>query len=81
MFSLCTTFAALQVNIVGLSDQQVASVDSLLGLITYGNSVRSTGSTGANSDSSRSHAVLQICLKDKKSEQIKGELLMDGGVG
>jgi len=32
-------------------------------VIDYGLSVRTTGVTGANLDSSRSHAVLQIALK------------------
>ena len=32
-------------------------------LIDYGNTVRSTGSTGVNADSSRSHAILQLEVK------------------
>ena len=28
------------------------------------------GSTGANADSSRSHAILQICLKQKKGKKL-----------
>jgi hypothetical protein len=35
-------------------------VEDLLRIIDYGNGVRSTGTTGANADSSRSHAVLQV---------------------
>jgi hypothetical protein len=33
-------------------------------IIDFGLKVRTTGVTGANMDSSRSHAVLQICIKD-----------------
>ena len=35
-----------------------------MGIIEYGLKVRTTGVTGANTDSSRSHGVLQICIKD-----------------
>ena len=38
-------------------------------IIEYGMKIRTTGSTGANSDSSRSHAVIQIILKDHYSNQ------------
>jgi kinesin family protein 2/24 len=48
--------------IVGVKEKEVSSVDELLALIDYGNTVRSTGSTGANADSSRSHAVIQLRL-------------------
>lgn len=47
---------------MGVKEKEVASVDELLALIDYGNTVRSTGSTGANADSSRSHAVIQLRL-------------------
>lgn len=59
-----------QQNVVlqNLSEQRVSSVESLLRLIDYGNSVRSTGSTGANADSSRSHAVLAITLGEGTSD-------------
>jgi kinesin family protein 2/24 len=56
------------VNVVGLSEQRVSGVEALLKLIDYGNSVRSTGSTGANADSSRSHAVLQITLAEAMTD-------------
>jgi len=51
------------VNIVGLRERRCQTVNDLLELMSYGNAVRSTGSTGANIDSSRSHAILQIVLK------------------
>lgn len=54
------------VNIVGLKEHPVDSVDQLMQIIEYGMSVRATGCTGANSDSSRSHAILHITIKEKK---------------
>ncbi|KAJ3349556.1 Kinesin-like protein kif24 [Allomyces javanicus] len=51
------------VCISGLTEMQVSAVDTLLSIFEQGNNVRSTGSTGANADSSRSHAILQIALK------------------
>eukprot|EP00898_Chlorokybus_atmophyticus_P005219 jgi/Chlat1/5699/Chrsp38S05547 len=51
------------VCIVGLQEHQVTDVDTVAQLIDYGNSARSTGSTGANAESSRSHAILQLALK------------------
>ena len=48
---------------VGLNETEVASVDDVLALINRGNSVRTSGKTSANSNSSRSHAVFQILLR------------------
>lgn len=61
-----------KVNIVGLQEHPVDTVDELMNIIEYGNSVRATGSTGANADSSRSHAILQICLKQTKDNKLHG---------
>jgi len=55
--------AKQNVNIVGLSEKRITSVQSLMQIIDFGNSVRTTASTSANLDSSRSHAILQISLK------------------
>ncbi|XP_017674490.1 PREDICTED: kinesin-like protein KIF24 [Lepidothrix coronata] len=52
------------VQIVGLQEVQVESVDELLEVILKGGKERSTGATGVNSDSSRSHAIIQIQIKD-----------------
>lgn len=50
--------------IVGLSEKQVTSVEELMSIIAFGMGVRTTGVTGANVDSSRSHAILQITFKE-----------------
>jgi len=52
------------VVVVGLQEHEVFSLDNVTELIDLGSSTRSTGSTGANSDSSRSHAILQLVLKE-----------------
>jgi kinesin family protein 2/24 len=56
--------AAGDVKVVGLSEQRVANISALLQAIDLGMSSRSTGSTGANSESSRSHALLQVTLAE-----------------
>lgn len=50
--------------IVGLQEYKVTSMKEIMTLIDNGLKTRTTGITGANTDSSRSHAVLQITLKD-----------------
>jgi hypothetical protein len=57
------------VVIAGLHEYAISNVDSLLQVFELGSQVRSTGATGANDSSSRSHAVLQILLKPKKSRK------------
>lgn len=52
-----------QVNICGLQEKLVDSAATLMSVIEKGESVRSVGATGANVDSSRSHAILQIVLR------------------
>ena len=48
-----------QVCIVGLQEFEVSDVQIVKEYIERGNATRSTGSTGANEESSRSHAILQ----------------------
>lgn len=50
-----------RVCIVGLKEYIVDSVDLVQQLIEHSNAARSTGSTGANSESSRSHSIMQVC--------------------
>jgi len=56
--------AKSNVNIIGLKEWAVSSVEDIMKVIEFGLSVRMTGVTGANDESSRSHAVLQISLKN-----------------
>ncbi|KAK8967641.1 Diatom spindle kinesin 1 [Platanthera guangdongensis] len=55
-----------QVCIVGLQEFEVSDVRIVNEFIEKGNSARSTGSTGANEESSRSHAILQLAIKKHK---------------
>nr|GEX21072.1 kinesin-like protein KIN-13B [Tanacetum cinerariifolium] len=52
-----------QVCIVGLQEYNVSNVQTIEELIERGNATRSTGTTGANEESSRSHAILQLAVK------------------
>lgn len=52
-----------QVCIVGLQEFEVSDVQIVKEYIERGNASRSTGSTGANEESSRSHAILQLVVK------------------
>lgn len=52
-----------QVQVVGLTEKSVDSVDEVLKLIQLGNTARTSGQTSANTNSSRSHAVFQIVLR------------------
>ncbi|OMJ83567.1 hypothetical protein SteCoe_15476 [Stentor coeruleus] len=54
------------VNIVGLQNKPVETVEALMKIIGTGMESRTTGQTGANDDSSRSHAILEINLKQGK---------------
>lgn len=69
-----------QVCIVGLKEYRVSDVQIVRDYIEKGNSTRSTGSTGANEESSRSHAILQLSIKkpqeggDGRALRIAGKL-------
>lgn len=62
-----------QVQVVGLIEKEVDSVEEVLKLIQHGNSVRTSGQTSANQNSSRSHAVFQIILRLRKSNRLHGK--------
>lgn len=65
--------ARQQVQIVGLQERAVESVDEVLKLIQMGNNIRTSGVTSANNHSSRSHAVFQIILKRRNSNKLHGK--------
>ncbi|KAK9979244.1 hypothetical protein ABG768_012684 [Culter alburnus] len=52
-----------QVNVVGLQEVPVLSVDDVIKMIEKGSACRTSGQTFANASSSRSHAVLQVILR------------------
>ncbi|XP_033103671.1 kinesin-like protein KIF2A isoform X2 [Anneissia japonica] len=61
------------VQVVGLKEEPVNNVDSVLKLIGHGNNVRTSGTTSANQHSSRSHAVFQIILRQRKNNRLHGK--------
>jgi kinesin family protein 2/24 len=64
--------AKQNVNIVGIQEKKVTNVQTIMETIEFGNSNRVTGVTGANLDSSRSHAILQINIK--KDNKVQGKM-------
>ncbi|KAF9584838.1 Kinesin-like protein kif24 [Lunasporangiospora selenospora] len=62
------------VVISGLKEYEIVNVQGLMQVFEYGNSARSTGSTNANADSSRSHAIMQIVLKNRSNKSVEGKL-------
>uniref|UniRef100_A0A667ZLG6 Kinesin-like protein n=1 Tax=Myripristis murdjan TaxID=586833 RepID=A0A667ZLG6_9TELE len=52
-----------QVQVVGLQEEYVSSVEEVIKMIEMGSTCRTSGQTSANANSSRSHAVLQIALR------------------
>ncbi|CAF1114960.1 unnamed protein product [Adineta steineri] len=51
------------VQVCDRKEQQVKSVQDVLNIIQNGMNIRTSGTTAANANSSRSHAILQIILK------------------
>jgi len=49
-----------QVNVVGLSEKVVTALPDVLQLLQRGTEIRASGTTSANENSSRSHAVFQV---------------------
>ncbi|XP_073974572.1 kinesin-like protein Klp10A [Rhodnius prolixus] len=62
-----------QVQVVGLTEKAVTSLESVLALLQEGNSARASGKTTANSNSSRSHAVFQIILRYVETKKLYGK--------
>ncbi|KAJ8982061.1 hypothetical protein NQ317_001470, partial [Molorchus minor] len=56
-----------QVQVVGLTEILVNSVNDVLEIIEQGNIERASGQTSANQNSSRSHAIFQIYLRKKNN--------------
>ncbi|XP_043989495.1 kinesin-like protein KIF2C isoform X1 [Gambusia affinis] len=52
-----------QVQVVGLEEVRVSSAEDVIKIIQTGSACRTSGQTSANTNSSRSHAILQIALR------------------
>ena len=50
--------------IAGLTEKNAEDINILMQIIEYGLNIRTVGVTGANTDSSRSHGIIQIKIKD-----------------
>ncbi|KAL6559883.1 Kinesin-like protein KIN-13B [Orobanche gracilis] len=80
LFDLLSDRKKQQVCIVGLQEYRVSDVETVKELIEKGNATRSTGTTGANEESSRSHAILQLTIKrsadgsESKPARVVGKL-------
>lgn len=61
----CLEDAQGQIHFPGLSERVLESPHHLMEWIHEGSSLRSTGTTSRNADSSRSHAVMQLHLRKK----------------
>lgn len=59
----CREDGKQKVNIVGLTESNVNTVEQIMQIMQSGLKCRTSGTTGANADSSRSHAVLQFQLR------------------
>ena len=57
--------AKQRVKIQGVVEIPAGSVEELMSIIKFGLNERTTGTTAANNDSSRSHAVLSISSNNK----------------
>ena len=62
------------VQVVGKKEEQVETVEDVMTLIRRGMSVRTSGTTSANENSSRSHAIFQITLKKKNTTKEYGKI-------
>ncbi|EPY21888.1 kinesin family member 2/24 [Strigomonas culicis] len=60
------------INICGLSEHAVNNIQDIFDVITAGSQYRAAGQTSANAESSRSHAVLQIEVRDPNAGGRKG---------
>ena len=54
------------INIVGLSENKINSLEELMKIVNYGSKQRTIGKTGANSESSRSHGIIQLRIFDSE---------------
>jgi kinesin family protein 2/24 len=66
-----------QVQFQGLVEHQARSTDELMKLMEIGFGLRTTMSTVNNDESSRSHAICQISLKNSEGTRFGRLILVD----
>ena len=62
-FLNCREDGKQRVNIMGITEKTVNTVEEIMNVMALGLQERTSGVTGANADSSRSHAILQLQLR------------------
>ena len=60
--------AKQRVKIMGITEAPCTTVEELMQVINYGLTERTTGTTTANADSSRSHAIMQVVLRNPENK-------------
>ena len=60
-----------KVNIVGLRETHIPSIDAFRATLNAASDARKTAATLANADSSRSHAILQLSIKEAKEGKME----------
>ena len=55
------------INIVGLIENKINSLEDLMKMVNIGKKQRTIGKTGANSESSRSHVIIQLKIFDSEN--------------
>lgn len=63
-----------EVIVAGLQEVEANTPESFLEIVDQGNNWRTTHTTEANDTSSRSHAICQITLRDRKTDKLRGKL-------
>nr|CCC92718.1 unnamed protein product [Trypanosoma congolense IL3000] len=69
----CLEDGKQNVNICGLTEHPQSNVRSIMRLIEEGTRIRSSGTTGANDTSSRSHAILELKLRNREDKKLFGK--------
>ena len=62
------------INIVGLIENKINSLEDLMKMVNIGKKQRTIGKTGANSESSRSHGIIQLRIFDSENNSQYGKI-------
>ena len=63
MIQDCTSTIKSRLRMCAVKQVHVAQPEAIQELVTHASKARSTGSTGVNDESSRSHSIMQFALK------------------